>query len=625
MAYLEDLINQIDDETLKQNILKEVRGLKSSKKFGLVWEKSKENLSDTLKTMLPYPIQDPTLSVTKPVPAGKNPPPPHLLFEGDNLLALLALQATHTNKVDVIYIDPPYNTGKEFVYNDKIVDSEDYHRHSKWLSFMDTRLRLAKNLLKDTGVIFISIDDNEQANLKLLCDEIFGEKNFAGMALRKTVHIMRTSSELQKLHDYMLIYKQSEATAFKPRVSGQKVYDKKDTVGDYRLVPFWNTGPNASREARPNLYYDFYVSENGKISLEYISGWRKISPQGQRWLWSKNKILKDQNLIVISENGRPYIKRYRTKNEDLNTYSQEKLWLEQFLNAPGSKLINVMLGEKTFSYPKPIELIKWILELHPNQNAIVLDFFAGSGTTGHAVAQLNAEDGGNRQVILVTDNSGKVENGGFVSDAGTEGICRKVTFPRMQAVLTGVWADGKPHDALPGELRGFVMGGVERVESGEEQRKNVIGVADSFISLKTNMYEAASDGTLERLNFFDDISEELLNAYDDEAFDIYTDRNLETCTDEKSKSSGVNGLGVPVTVVWRDENVNAALIKELCETVEKVFNPPADSKFLYVGVLSGVGEDYIATELGDILPSWGVYGFGENFIAPMLRGLKEIE
>ena len=197
IAKLQQLEGLTDEE--KSNL---IGLLRQHKKYGLVWEDKQEDVEERLREQLPVLTEVKERRIISDAPDAPN----HILIEGDNLEALTALSYTHEGKIDVIYIDPPYNTGnKDFVYNDSYVDTEDSYRHSKWLSFMSKRLRIAKRLLSDKGVIFISIDDNEQANLKLLCDEVFGERNFTGQLIIKTA-TDNNPSQINTEHEYMLCY-----------------------------------------------------------------------------------------------------------------------------------------------------------------------------------------------------------------------------------------------------------------------------------------------------------------------------------------------------------------------------------------------------------------------------------
>lgn len=369
----------------------------------------------------------------------------NLVLKGDNLDCLKILKNYYSGKIKCIYIDPPYNTGNDdFVYPDKFdkeesevlglanLSDDDFARmvftfktkksHSGWLAFMYPRLLLARDLLSDDGVIFISIDDNEQANLKLLCDEIFGEENFLGNIT--VVNNLKGRSDdnfIATANDYLLVYAKNkdsfEMIGFPLTQEQIEEYNKEDDVGKYKEVGFRKTGKNWKREARPNLYYPIYYNENTKeINLE-----RKnmsdieilpITTDGKegRWRWNKEKFLlrKDKDIVIRKvKSGRyqVFTKMRINENGEERTLLPKSIWIDpKYDTTKGSYLIKEILGnEELFDNPKPIGLIKDIIItcIDKDSNSIILDFFAGSGTTGHAVMQLNAEDGGNRKFILV--------------------------------------------------------------------------------------------------------------------------------------------------------------------------------------------------------------------------------
>lgn len=360
----------------------------------------------------------------------------NLLIKGDNLEVLKHLSNAYHEKIKMIYIDPPYNTGSDgFVYEDDRkfttkelselagIDEERAKRildftqsrsnsHSAWLTFMYPRLYIAKHLLKDDGVIFISIDDNEVSQLRILMDEIFGEENFVGIATRKTRGYATTKgdAELQSLNDYILIYFKSKSTSkFNKKIIGKKTYPHKDERGKYYLVPLQDNGPHGTREARPNLWYPIYQLKDGTLSYkkteknakEYLPAMHQ-NKEG-RWMWSKKKFDTDSKDLTVY-NEIVYIKHYYDENEDQNKYQREKLFLEDFQNSKGTLRLNDIFQRKgIFNNPKPTEMLRWCLKLSTSTNTkdIILDFFAGSGTTADAVMQLNVEDGGNRKYILV--------------------------------------------------------------------------------------------------------------------------------------------------------------------------------------------------------------------------------
>ena len=235
--------------------------LRSQKKYGLVWEDKPEEIEKRLADELPVLTEVPERAIVSDSPDAPN----HIIIEGDNLEALTTLAYTHEGKIDVIYIDPPYNTGnKTFIYNDSIVDREDGYRHSKWLSFMNKRLQIAKSLLSTGGVIFISIDDNEQAQLKLLCDEIFGgNNNFLGMITRATgTTTGQDTGSLGKACDYILVYSKQDNYKIGGIPLSEKDlsrYSLKDKKGNFSILQLRRTGGEDRREDRPTMFFPDFV------------------------------------------------------------------------------------------------------------------------------------------------------------------------------------------------------------------------------------------------------------------------------------------------------------------------------------------------------------------------------
>ena len=382
---------------------KEVR----SKKYGLIFEGHKERVDIELEENIPVLAENKKRFID-------NGGEMNFLIEGDNLAALKLLEKTHRGKIDLIYIDPPYNTGnKDFIYNDSFVDKTDGYRHSKWLSFMEKRLNIAKRLLSQKGVIFISIDDNEQANLKLLCDGILGESNFVNQFIWKRNSSGKTEKDKFTVNtEYVLLYRKSSScvlnAAYKPLAeSSVKLYkhDDNDGRGKYQTVSLQK--PSAPG---PETTYD-YIDNCGRV-------W-KCPPKGWRMTYEKVKALENDNRLCF--NGKTLrVKDYW--NERANEGKRiDTLWIDLPENTVATKELSLLFdGEVVFTNPKPTDLIKRCLEVGYSNYAI-LDFFAGSGTTGHAVMKLNSEDGGKRKFILVTNN----ENG----------ICEKVTYERLKRVI----------------------------------------------------------------------------------------------------------------------------------------------------------------------------------------------
>lgn len=366
----------------------------------------------------------------------------NLFIEGDNLDALKLLQETYLGKVKMIYIDPPYNTGKDFVYEDDFAESteeflqrsnqkdEQGNRlvsnsesngrfHSDWLSMMLSRLKLARNLLCDDGVIAISIDDGEVHGLKKLCDEVLGEKNFiAECTVISNPRGRQSDTYIANVHDKLLVWaKDINAAA----VFGVPLTDKQkeefnftDEDGEpYRLLGLRQRGSASNREDRPDMFFPIYVCpETKNISLTQTPGWEAVYPRKSdgrdgRWMWGKDKCKKDINRLVARLIERRmehdvFVKDYLNKNTGERTRKFKSLWdLKGYNNQNGTQEVKRIFGADVMSFPKPRPLLEDICRLGLDKNDTILDFFAGSSTTAHAVMQLNAEDGGNRKFIMV--------------------------------------------------------------------------------------------------------------------------------------------------------------------------------------------------------------------------------
>jgi adenine-specific DNA-methyltransferase len=371
-----------------------------------------------------------------------NNTPSHIIIEADNYHTLSILAQTHTEKIDLIYIDPPYNTGngQGFMYSDK------YTHHSAWLSFMEKRLTLAHTLLKPTGAIFISIDDNEVAQLKILCNSIFGEENFVAQFIRKSKRGSgNDSSHIAIEFDYMLCYAKNKK---KLRFS-KEIVDVSDDIR-YKLVD-----AHVARRGK-YLLRDLEYKGSYSTTLDYSIN----TPDGSiiyagnaigkphTWRWSKEKlawgITNDFIVFKKSKNKwKVYFKQYQfVDNEDNHIVrSLPYKAIIEFLNSEGSRELNSILPNTKFRFPKPIGLILFCINLFSDTSITVLDFFAGSGTTGHAVLAANNQDGGTRQFILCTNNENK--------------ICTTVTYPRLKKIIKGYSFNGTPIKGLDGSLRYF--------------------------------------------------------------------------------------------------------------------------------------------------------------------------
>ncbi|MBQ8680296.1 MAG: site-specific DNA-methyltransferase [Treponema sp.] len=423
---------------------REVKG----KKYGLVFEEHKESIDETLENHLPV------LTEAKDLFVG-NGGELNFLLEGDNLASLKLLEKTHKGKIDVIYIDPPYNTGnKDFIYDDDFVDSADSFRHSKWLSFMEKRLKIARELMNEKGVIFISIDDNEQATIKILCDEIFGENNFVGNYIwRKKYGGGQAVDYFSTEHEYICVYRKSEQMFWLDETveRSSKEFNHSDSNGIFKTTKLAKWGNTSRREDRPTMYFPIKAPDNSYCF--------PIAPDGNDGRWrigkEKMKILEQNNLIHWEQKENkwiPYEKEYFTGQT--KTIKDRSIIYDVAETGDGSNVLTAIFNTKDkFLNPKPVEIIAKLLKnvSEKSHSFTILDFFAGSGTTGHAVLKLNEEDGGKRKFILCTNN----ENS----------ICHDITYERLKTVITGKRKDGSEYsEGLPGSLKYFKVDFVEITE-----------------------------------------------------------------------------------------------------------------------------------------------------------------
>lgn len=489
-------------EDLLKIVTKQAEELKA-KKYGLVWDNEKEPEKVVLDCENNFPIlQRINENEIKTDDSDDN-----ILIEGDNYHALTCLNYTHKGKVDVIYIDPPYNTRTDgFIYNDKRVDINDGYRHSKWLNFMEKRLKLAKKLLKEDGIIFISIDDNEFAQLKLLCDKIFFEENFMeifNIQVRYASKSLNEKDDFQKLLEYTLCYSNSKYL-FKPN----------KPKSDYDLDKFrWTILEKSEgeeivlRNKKVKIFRkgEYEIIENTSGSIDLLKAtWASGSVLKGN---TSGKFFKDyleerksiDGICVlykvegIGEDGLGY--RYFTGPKKENTtkglfYSGVPINRRSEIEANGSSdkekpIINFYDYSGDFGNirheggigfrggKKPIRLIKEFINLHKDKNAVVLDFFAGSGSTGHAVLDLNLIDQGNRKFILCTDND--------------ENICSEYCYPRIKNCILGF----DNVEGLGGNLQYFKTDliPVEKIDRiDDKQRHELTEKAGQMIAIKENTF-----------------------------------------------------------------------------------------------------------------------------------------
>lgn len=439
-------VRAIDKDVLMQEINTQVVDDKQER-YQFIWPGKRKTI------MLADQLIEKTLRFEKEKSVGKNGTrggidSENIYIEGDNLDALKLLRETYLGKVKTIYIDPPYNTGNDYIYEDNFSQSDIKYKnnsgqlddegnqlvqntrsngrfHTDWLNMIYPRLKLAKDLLTTDGVIFISIDDNEYGDLRKICDEIFGKQSFLATFVWKR----RASSQLDKSkcstdHEYVLAYKGKEFTAFRGVDKDYKGYSNPDndprgpwTPGDLTV--------GMTGDMRPNQYYDLVDPKTGKVyKANYNRVWSYI-PE------SMNQLIADNRIVFPEDTSkRPMRKRFASElDSDTNPQST---WMDSVgMNTEGTKQMYDLFGKTFFPYTKPVSLIKLLILQATKKNSTVLDFFSGSGTTAHAVMQLNAEDGGNRKYIMVqipeeTDEKSEAYKAGYknICEIGEERIRR---------------------------------------------------------------------------------------------------------------------------------------------------------------------------------------------------------
>ena len=558
--------------------------LRESKAYGLVWEDKPEAVEERMQEELPVLQEVPERALI----SDSKDAPSHILIEGDNLEALTTLAYTHAGRIDVIYIDPPYNTGnKDFVYNDSFVDREDTYRHSKWLSFMSRRLKIAKQLLSDKGVIFISIDDNEAANLRNLCDapELFSENNFLGEIVWETA-TDNNPTQISTVHEFVLCYAKNRNNLEKWSVTSDKAaiikakYDeivnsgitdvkeirrklkawikenKKSNECDLSGVSHYDYVdekgvfyPGNSANTKPGGYtFDIIHPTTGKVCNKPANGYR----WPERTFWDAAE--RGDVLWGEDEKSIPKIKkRIETATELLKSCYYED-------GRAATAALTDILGEKKFNNPKPLRLISKLINFSSSKTSTILDFFAGSGTTLHATMQLNAEDGGHRQCILVTNN----ENG----------ICENVTYERNKRVIRGYTTPkGEQVAGLTGNtLRYYKTDFVSRTRSVQNMRR-LVNLSTDMLCIKEDLYVEQPTFCGERtykniFRYFDNGQKQMLVIYREEAIDRLVELIYGMDVTDKIKIYVFSPSEDP----WEDSFEDVSDKVELCALPAAIYN-----------------------------------------------------
>ena len=459
------------EELSKEQLIEEIKKLKERKKYGLVWEEKDEVVATECRNKLPVLEEFKESEIQKGGDC-----PYNILIEGDNYHSLSVLSYTHSGSIDVIYIDPPYNRGGDFMYNDQYVDKEDTFRHSKWLSFMSKRLRIAKTLLTDKGVLYVSIDDAEFAQLKMLLDEIFGEKNVDVMIWRKSGYgrdgKMKNTTTFRKDHEYILV-----------------CFNKDRRLNKLKEVPdFQNEYGNQDGDPRGSFKAGSISRREDASNPQHANYYTVVSPSGKTFTRQfdipEDKFKELNSDLLINDKGEkvsriywgkkgdavPAIKIFLNEERAVTPYS---VLLTKGTTTEGTKEVSAILSiDAKKMRPKPSSLIQTLIQLADKKdNLVVLDFFAGTGTTGHAVLKMNALDEGKRTFILCTNNENNI----------LDSYC----YPRIKNVIEG-YSDVKGIDA---NLKYFKTTFIPKSIVSDDTRTEIVKKSTEMICVKEGTFE----------------------------------------------------------------------------------------------------------------------------------------
>jgi len=460
-----------DDGKLDKKIKElenEIKNIQDKKGLGLVWDSEKVKVKEEFskESVGKYPIlkEIPKQILTNPKDQT------NILIKGDNYHALSVLQFTHAKKIDVIYIDPPYNNGKkDWFYNNRYLDKKDTYRHSKWLSFMNNRLKLAKKLLADTGIICVTIDDNELPRLWMLMEKNFLEKNHLGtVVIRSNPGGRKSKRKVAVQHEYALFFSRTRFSKVAPIVKAmeEKSHNyKKDKEGWYEERNFRKDGVDSKAKENATKIFTIYYNKKTKglsLKTKYPIEIRPIDTDGDLRIWRRD----EDEFKRLVKKGDIFYKKTRDGHQvyfkfrgGLNGETPKSLWTDAKFSASehGTQVLDEILGvREAFPFPKsPYAVAECIKVASGKKDAVILDFFAGSGTTGQAVLEMNKKDGGNRKFILVTNNERSYKKQKELEkkeaspqEFDKEGICEKICYPRLKKIMEGYSYKGKIQEEL---------------------------------------------------------------------------------------------------------------------------------------------------------------------------------
>jgi adenine-specific DNA-methyltransferase len=491
------------EKMTNEELITEVKNLRARKKYGLIWEDKPEDVVIQCKKQLPV-----LREVEKMTFISVDDLPTNFLIEGDNFHSISVLNYTHRKAIDVVYIDPPYNTGaRDWKYNNNYVDSNDTYRHSKWISMMYNRLLATRDLLKDDGVLVVAIDDNEMHRLKMLLEEVF-----PGYDIHTVVVVQNPRGNITRnfarTHEYAFFVIPKGIHAV------QRLLVSNDIP---RKLRRW--GHNSERSVRPTMFYPIHISKNGKIigvgdvpsadfhpesknlpKKDYIEIW-PIDQNGteRRWNFGLSSLMEQIDRIeAIKKDGEWDL--FITKEDTV----PKTVWSEPEFEAGrnGATLVKTMTGSD-FPFPKSIFTLDKTIEIltRNKKEAIILDYFAGSGTTGHAVMKANQVDGGRRRFILCTNNEGN--------------IARDVTYPRIKKVIEG-YGDV---EGIPANLRYFKTEFVKKDVVTDDTRRELVQKATEMICVKEDTFEKKYDN--KKYKIYENTSKVTGILYDLDAIDEF--------------------------------------------------------------------------------------------------------